>query len=471
MSAGTGRGPGPEGLGVLAVLLKRARDPFRVMVDLAREYGDVVEVRVGDTRHFLVSSADLARYVLVENGDNYEKGPGYALWGRVLGKGLVTSDGEHWRTHRRLVQPSLHPDRMGGFVDLMAEVAESEARRLAASSGGVVDLFDRTTRITLRIAARAFLGSDLREREDEVCEALVQVFEHIQGLSASPLRALALLPGIRMLHPLLRSLQARAGTGERRFDEALETLDAAIGAVIRRRRATVAQGEVGDDLVSRLLAAASEDPETRLTDRDVRDEVMTMFVAGHETTATGLAWCLRLLADHPEHQQRIADEARTGLGEGRVTLAALDRLPHARRVFQESLRLYPPVWRLSRCAREADRLGRVQVPAGSTVIISPWMIHRDPAAWPDPDRFDPGRFDDPSWPRSSYLPFGGGRRMCPGGGFATVEAQVVLATLARRVVLRPVTPAPPLFEPRLTRRPRGGMPLRVLAPDPAPSTP
>ena len=464
------RAPGPRGLSVLGVIRRRSRDPFQVMVELAAEYGPVVEIRVGGTSHFLVSSPEAARHVLVEHQQNYPKGPGYAIWGRLLGQGLVTSDGDHWRSHRRLVQPSLHRDRMARFVEIMAGVAEEEAADLETSVGTEVDLYGSTTRMALCIAARAFLGSDLRQREDELCAALVAVFDHLQALSESPIRALGMIPGVRALAPLAGGLRTRFDPGERRFEAALETLEAGIGEVVARRREELRRGRPGDDLVGRLLEAAAEDPDVELTDRDIRDEVMTMFVAGHETTAAGLAWCLRLLADHPDVQREVVEEARDALGAKSVALADLDRLPLARRVFQESLRLFPPVWRVSRRAARDDRLGGFPVPAGSVVIVSPWLIHRDPELWPDPDRFRPERFEDDSWPRDAWLPFGVGRRMCPGGAFATGEAQVLLATILRRVALRPpASGAMPAFEPRLTLRPKGGVPLRIEAP--APSTP
>lgn len=472
MKPAAARAPGPRGAGVLGTVLRRARDPFQAMLDLRARYGDVVEIRVGGTSHFLISGTAEARHVLVENQQNYGKGPGYALWARVLGRGLVTSDGEHWRSHRRLVQPSLHRDRMAEFVSIMAGVAEEEADRLAAAAGTVVDMYDRTTRIALRIAARAFLGSDLRAAEDDVCEALTEVFDHVQALSASPLRAIGMIPGLRVLDPAVGKVRERFSAGERRFDAALATLDRVIGDVIARRRTALGRGEVLDDLVSRLLRAAKDSPDTAFTDRDVRDEVMTMFVAGHETTAAALAWSLHLLAEHPEHQARVASEARAVAADGGFGVDHLPDLRHVTLVFQESLRLFPPVWRLSRHGRDADRLGGHPVPPGSVIIVSPYLIHRDERVWEDAESFRPSRFDGgdrDAWPRDAYLPFGAGRRSCPGGGFATVEGQVVLSAICRRVVVRPGYAIRPGFEPRLTLRPRGGMPLRIDLHPTAPS--
>lgn len=200
-----------------------------------------------------------------------------------------------------------------------------------------------------------------------------------------------------------------------------------------------------------------------MTDVEIRDEVMTMFLAGHETTATALAWALYLLALHPDAQSEIAMQAGEVIGDGPAGVAMLPRLEAAERVFQEATRLYPPVWRISRFAAGPDVVGGYDVPAGSVVVVSPYVLHRDARYWPEPERFDPRRFaaDAPSRPRLAYLPFGAGPRMCLGAAFATAEAQVILSAICRAVHLEPVLPGPPPFEARVTLRPAGGMPVRV----------
>ncbi len=468
--------PGPQGLALLRTVLRRRTDPILLMERLRATYGDIVHVRVGNTSHFLVSDPDAARHVLVENRENYPKGPGYALLGRVLGRGLVTSDGEHWRSHRRIVQPVLEKERMAGSVSIIAEAVEEEAQQLEALArdSASVDVYDHITRLALRIAARLFLGADVRDREDEVCHALNVVFGHVQRLSASPLRALGFLPGARFLRPLRRAADWFPNPAQRAFDEALATLDDVIHDVIARRRSADSGSQEPTDLVSRLLSSAASGADgPTLSDEDIRDEIMTMFVAGHETTATGVTWCLYLLALHPRYQQQIAAEAEAALGNRPVTWDDLPQLGVAQRAFEESIRLYPPVWRISRHATGPDRLGGFPIPSGSVIIISPYLVHRDPKSWPDPERFDPSRFDQAasqSQPRGVYLPFGAGQRMCPGGSFAIAEAQVILATLCRRFVFEPVPGFEPSFEPRLTLRPKGGMPLRLVpATNPSPA--
>ena len=462
--------PGPRGAAILRTVLRRRTDPIGLMKELSATYGGIVDVRVGNTSHLLISDPAAAHHVLVDNHTNYPKGPGYALLGRVLGRGLVTSDGAHWRDHRRIVQPVLRKERMAGSVAIIAEAVEEEANELEVISrrSDSIDVFGHITRLALRIAARAFLGSDVRSREDEVCRSLNTVFAYVQRLSASPLRALEFLPGAAFLRPLGRAADWLPNRARRAFDDALDTLDEVIHEVITRRRSEGDGSQEPTDLVGRLLRASARGTDgPALSDEDIRDEVMTMFVAGHETTATGVTWCLYLLARHPQYQQQIAAEAEAAVGDRAVSWEDLPGLPTAQRVFQEAIRLYPPVWRISRHARESDQLGGFHVPSGSVVIISPYLMHHDPTNWPDPERFDPGRFDPATSELRSmgryYLPFGAGQRMCPGGSFSTAEAQVILATLCRRFVFQPVPTFEPSFEPRLTLRPKGGMPLRLVA--------
>lgn len=460
----TMRPPGPRGRELLRAVAGRRRDPVALLLSLRERYGPIVHIRVGDTSQFLVSSTDAIRHVLVENSRNYTKGPAYELLGELLGRGLVTSEGEHWRAHRRLVQPTLQRERLDGFVGLIRAAAEAEAAELLAlaPSGAPIDAYARMNTLALRIVTRTLLGGDIGGREDDVHHALGIVFDHIESLSSSRLRFLELLPGgsrTRGLRMRLGRLPTRA---RRRFEQAIAGLDAIIFDVIERRRRDLDAGRAGVDLVSALLEA-SDDGAAALDDRDVRDEVMTMFVAGHETVATALTWTLYLLATHPDVQEDVAAEAQAALPAA-ADLASTMGLGFGRRVVEESLRLYPPIWRLSRFATADDAIGGFHVPAGSVVVVSPFVVHRDPEHWPDPDRFDPARFQAEraaGRERLAYLPFGAGQRMCPGGGFAMLESLLVLSTLCRGLRFAVAPGYVPGFEPRVALRPAGGMPLTV----------
>lgn len=476
MSA-AGGAPGPRPVDLWRILRERRRDPLSLHQHLRDTYGGIVHVRLGGLSQFLVSDPDAVRHILVDNAQNYTKGPGYALLATLMGRGLVTSEGEHWRAHRRVVQPALHRDRLAAFVPVMFAAAAEEAGALeaVAERRDTVDMYERMAVLGLRIVSRTVLGADVRDREVEVHRAVEVVFDQLKRLSTSNWRLLEFLPGgsrLRWIVPLATSFPTPA---KRRLDEAIGVLDEVIYGLIARRRAESSRGDRPRDLIG-LLLRASEEEGAGFSDEDVRDEAMTMFIAGHETVAATLTWTLYLLARHRGYQERIAAEAEEVLGADLASVPSLEDLPRleeAHRVFLEALRLYPPVWRFSRWADGPDRIGGYDVPAGSVLNVSPYLLHRDPAHWTDPDRFDPGRFEptrSQARSRGVYIPFGAGRRMCPGGSFATAEVQIVLATLLRRVAFE-ATGVEPRFDPRITLRPRGGMPLRVVpAGTPSPRT-
>lgn len=415
-----------------------------------------------------MSDPDAVWHVLVENAANYTKGPGYELLSRFLGRGLVTSEGDHWRTHRKLVQPVLRKERLAVFARVMAETAADEAEELAGAAleNGTVDMYQRMSELTLRNITRTVLGSDLELSEGDIHGAAEVVFDHVERLSVSRLRYLELLPGGNRLRWILRVASSLPTPARKRFDDAITVLNDVIYDVVARRRSEGAGEDGARDLVSVLLRASRSGGSggPTLSDEDLRDEVMTMFVAGHETVATTLAWTFYLLALHPEHHDRIREEAERVCGNRAPNFDDLPRLSTAAEVFKEALRLYPAVWRFSRWATGPDRIGSYDVPAGSVVTVSPFLLHRDARHWPEPDVFDPSRFaadraDAP--PRGVYLPFGAGQRMCPGGSFALAEAQLILSTLCQRVRFEVAPGFRPALEPRIALRPRGGMPLRL----------
>jgi cytochrome P450 len=456
--------PGPRGIELLRTIAGRRRDPVRLLADLRARYGDLVRIKVGDTSQFLVSDLADLKHVLVDNHRNYTKGPAYELLAGLLGKGLVTAEGDHWRRNRRLVQPTMQPDRVRGFVAVMAEAAVEESERLKrVAAEGPVDVYEAMMNLALRVVQRTLLGAETVDSEQEVHRALTVVLDYIEQQSITPLRLLELLPGGSRLRWLRRWVSTLPTASRGEFERAVATLDRVIYGAIERRRSDGASD--GHDLVSLLLRGQTEDAE-RLSDVEIRDEVMTMFIAGHETTATGLTWCLYLLGLHPQHADALAAEAYAVLGERVPTVEDLPRLPLAHRVVEETLRLYPPVWRLSRFAVGPDRIGGYDVDPGSVVVVSPYLMHHDAGLWPDPERFDPDRFlpgRGAERPRLAWMPFGAGQRMCIAAAFAMAEMQVILSVLSRALTFELTTQVPPAFEARVTLRPKGGMPLRISA--------
>jgi len=459
------RAPGPGGFDMVRVLLGRRGNPVGMLRDLRERYGEVVRVPVGATPYFILSGIEGAKHVLVDNARNYTKGPVYQLLASFLGEGLVTADGDHWRRHRRMVQPALQGDRMPLFVAVMAQEADAVAARLTqhAARGETVDVFPEMLDVALRIIARAMLGGAVLGREHEVHRALTFILTHLERVSVSGARVLELLPGGKRLRGLRRVLLGLPTRRNREFHQSIRMLDELIYGVIARSRAeSVGNAERGD-LVALLLQARDESGAA-MSDKEVRDEVMTMFLAGHETVATGLAWALHLLSHHPHVADAVAAEGDTALGARAPTADDLPAMSLAQRVFEEAMRLHPPVWRISRLSLAPDTIGGFDVPAGSIAVVAPVLLHRDRTLWNRPNEFDPGRFEKAAAAgrsRLAFIPFGAGQRMCIGASFAIAEAQVVLTAVCRAVRLTPILGGDPPYEPSVTLRPRGGVPLRI----------
>jgi cytochrome P450 len=450
---------------MLRDVLRIRRDTLTYLSRLVARHGDLVSFPTPRTPTLLVNDPAGVRRVLVENPRAYTKATvQYGSLAAVTGSGLLVADGEPWRRRRRVVQPAFHH----GNLDAVAAEAVRAADRVASrwcdlAPGAVVDVDAAMMATTLEVVGRTLFdadlgGSDSQGDGERVVAAVRDALEVVVQRARSPRPRWLPLPS------------------SRRLARAVAILDDTCARVVRERRAagvTAGATAGGGDLLGLLLRAA--DAAGGLSDRAVRDELVTLVIAGHETVASSLTWTLRLLAEHSEVQDRVADELAATLGGRDPRWADLPALAGVRRVVEESLRLYPPAWVLSRRALAADVIAGVPVPAGTVVIISPWLLHRRPQSWPDPERFDPARFDparfsgSASAPRGDYLPFGLGPRLCIGREFALVETVLVLATLLQRVrvgvVPRPgVGPTPrPATRALVTLRPLGGLPL-VVAP-------
>jgi len=437
--------PRLTGGGPLGQLRFFAEHPLEIFLR-ANALGGVVRMRLATKPAFIVSSPEAIRQVLVDKVADYQKKTrGYNKLRLLLGDGLVTSEGEFWLRQRRIAQPAFSKHRLAHFADAMIVAAQDQLTAWAgpAERREVVDVAEAMNRLALRIAGETLVGQDVTGAAAEIGRSLLQILERFPSLVSSP------LPWPEHW-PLPQN---------RPFWKGIRTIHRVVDEVIATRR----RGEAGSDLLGLLMAA--RDPETgeAMTDRQLRDEVITMLLAGHETTANALAWTLHLLATHPEIQDRVAAEAQAVLGAATVTADDLPKLVWLRQVFQESLRLYPPIWLIARRAEVADVLAGVPIPAGAYLFISPWAAHRRPEAWPEPERFLPERFD-PSQPppdRFTWLPFSRGRRQCIGDRFAEIEALIILAELVRRFRFLPVPGRAPVPEPSVTLRPGGGLVLQV----------
>lgn len=441
--------PEPPGAFLLGHLRLMRNAPLPSLTRFAREYGDVVRLRfpAGKLGH-LVSTPEAVKYVLQENQKNYDKEThGFSKLRSLLGRGLVTSEGDFWLRQRRLIQPAFHKQRLASFAQLMVrDAAELGERweRLAAKHQPV-DIAKEMMRLTLRIVSETLLSRDLSGEADVVGNAITFAIHHVNSRITKLFDPPENFPTLDNV----RYLRARA------------ELDRVVMGVIEERRRS---GQDTGDLLSMLLAVRDEETGEAMSDRQLRDEIMTIFLAGHETTANALAWTFFLLSNHPAISARLTAEIRQAIGDRPPTLEDLPKLDFVRMVIDESMRLYPPVWMLVRRALQDDEIGGYHIPALTYVFLSPWIVQRSPRIWEDPERFDPERFHRDrlsSIPRYAHFPFGGGPRLCIGNGFALMEAQLILATLAQRFRPRLVSGTVVELDPQITLRPKKGLPMMI----------
>jgi cytochrome P450 len=405
--------PGPKGHLVGDNLREYARDPLGFLSNCAREYGDVARLRLMGQTFYLLSRPDLIEYVLVDNNRNFTKTRLLRRNRRLLGEGLLTSEGRFWRRQRRLAQPAFHRKRVAAYGEVMASFAE---RTLAGwRDGETVDVHEEMMRLTLEIVAKCLFDADVRAEAKDVGRAMKVALEDF-----SSQRRLIRIP---------KSIPTPQNV---RFEMAARRLDGIVSGIIedRRKRGEEDRG----DLLSTLMLAEDAGGE-RMTDQQLRDEVMTLFLAGHETTANALSWTLWLLSLHAGAEAKLVDELGRVLGGRAPTVDDLPRLPYGERVIKESMRLYPPAWVMGREAIEECEVGGHRMPAGTTALMSQWVVHRDPRYHDNPEQFDPDRWTaeyEEGLPRFAFFPFGGGPRQCIGAGFAMTEARLILAAVAQR---------------------------------------
>jgi cytochrome P450 len=422
------------------------RDPLAFLESVTARYGDLVAFPMPRTPTLLLNDPGGVHRVLVENARGYSKATAqYASLSTVTGSGLLTADGEPWRRRRRIVQPAFHR----GAIDAVAAHAVGATQQVLGqwqrlADGAVVDVDAAALQATLDVVARSLFGSRLADRGQQVVRAVDEALRSVIS---------------RVRTPQPRWLPTPAN---RRLSRAVDTLDRLCADVVHERRV---QGSSGDDVLALLLASA--DADGGLTDREVRDEIVTLVIAGHETVASALTWTLLLLAQNPQEQEQLHTELDVVLTGRRPEVSDLAALPVTRSVLDESLRLFPPAWVLSRRAVADDEVCGVDVPAGTLVIVSPWLLHRDGRRWRAADRFEPSRFRDEeaardlATPSSSYLPFGVGPRLCIGRDFARLELVMMLASLLQGHRVSPVPGYRPQVDALVTLRPRGGLPLVV----------
>jgi cytochrome P450 len=433
--------PGPRSRIPFRYLRTLQRDPIPFFTRLASDYGDASQFHVGGQQIFFFNHPDLIRELLVTQHRSFHKSRVLQRSKIIFGEGLLTSEEELHKRQRRLVQPAFHRERIARY----AEVTIERASKLTWRDGEVLDVHHEMMRLTLSIVAKTLFDADVDQDADEIGAALtslVDLFPTLMNPIANLLRKLPLPQTVR-------------------FRRSLERLDQTVYGIIDERRKS---GEDRGDLLSMLLLAVDEEGDGGgMTDQQLRDEAMTLFLAGHETTANALAWIWYLLSLNPAASDAMHRELDAVLGDRVPNPADYARLPYTEMVVAESMRMFPPAWAVSRLAIEDAMIGDWLVPRGAVVVASQAVTHRDARWWPNPDEFEPFRFHaelKASRPKMSYFPFGGGPRICIGEGFAWMEAVLIVATIAQRwkleLVSNDVTP-----QASITLRPKGGIRMRV----------
>ncbi len=434
--------PGPKGWPLLGVGPIVLRDPLKFFTETTRVYGDIAYFTVGSLQFYLINHPDYLQYVLQENNRNYHKGVTYDKIRPLLGDGLVTSDGAYWLRQRRLIQPAFHRKRLANLAGLMttATAAMLERWEAAARNHQVLNVADQFMHLTLEIVSHAMFSTDTSDVADRVGQQLPILLERTNEMFWTVFDT--------SHWPLPRN---------RQYWRAVRELNAIVYRIVDKRRQS---RDVYDDVLTMLLEAHDEDTGEQMTDAQLRDEVMTIYLAGHETTANALAWAYALLGQHPDIHQRLRAEIDEVL-RGRVpTVEDLPDLKYTRQVIDETLRLYPTAWTISRTPLEADVIAGYRIPAGSVVAMSMYLTHRHPAFWEDPEEFKPERFAPAQAAQRhpfAYLPFSAGPRQCIGNNFALMEAQLILAMIEQRYRLALVPDYPLVPQPVVTLRPRYGV--------------
>lgn len=438
------RAPGPSGNRLLGCLSEFRRDALGLLLRVADEYGDVVRIRIGPVLVHLLNHPAHLEHVLVHNAQNYDKRTrSVAKIRATCGESLLTAEGDSWRRHRRLIQPAFRPEYLQRFVP---EIASTTERHLQswnglASRGDEVDVVSETMQLTLKIAARMLFGADLHEVADVIERSLGVVLDDTW----------------RRLESLFDPSVVSRVFHRAEFRHALNQIDRVVYRIIEQRRQAKSNSP---DLLSMLLAAHQAENETGFSDKELRDAVITLLLAGHETTANALAWTFYLVSQSAEVEQRLCLEAESSDQE------QSNSFTYASMVFAEAIRLYPSIWIIERRAIGEDQIAGYRIAAGSTILISPYLMHRHADFWDRPHAFDPSRFEaglHDSRPRYSYCPFGAGPHQCIGQHMASLVSKHVLTSVYRRFRLRLVPGQKIDLLPQITLRHAHGLRMTLEA--------
>jgi len=436
--------PGPKGLPIFGSLIAFFRDMLGFMINAKNEYGDIVHFKILGRKVFLLNHPELIKDVLVKHDRNFTKSRALERSKLILGNGLITSEGEYHLRQRRLAQPAFHHQRISSYGKIMADYASHLSDRW--QEGDTVEMHREMMTLTLAIVGKTLYDTDVESETDEIGNAVTVIID--------------MFP--RMLFPFSEILDKIPLPETIRFEKARERLNKTVYGMIEQRRSS---GEDRGDLLSMFLIAQDDEGDGgRMSDLQVRDEIMTIFLAGHETVANALTWTWYLLSQNPDVERKLHEELDMVLGDRSPSVEDLEHLNYTRMVLTESMRMYPPVWSMARSAINDYKVRNYDVPARSSIFFCQYIIHRDPRFYPEPLSFDPERWiPDQKRPthQYTYFPFGGGPRRCIGEQFAWMEGTLVIAAIARNWKFRLVPGHKVDIKPMITLRPKYGMNMIV----------
>ncbi|WP_414619833.1 cytochrome P450 [Calothrix sp. CCY 0018] len=433
----------PKGNSIAGHLLDLGNDPLGFLTDCGRNYGDIIPLQLGLTPACLIVNPDYIEQVLKER-NSFVKSRGFRALKTLLGEGLLTNEGESWFRQRRLVQPVFHQKQINGYGKTMVEYSEDITENWV--DGEILDVHVEMMSLTLKIVMKCIFNQDVGEGEAKnVAHALDVAMNWFESKRKQNFLIWEWFPRPENI----------------RYRNAINKMDQSIYSLIQQKRD---RNEDGKDLLSMLMQARDEDDNSQMSDRQLRDEVATLMLAGHETTANALSWTWMLLAQNPQVEAKLWDELKSVLGGRLPTIEDLPQLQYTNMVIKESMRLYPPVALFGREAVEDYQLDGYEIPSGCVVMLSQWVMHRHPKYFDNSEEFIPERWQndlEKRLPRGVYIPFGDGPRICIGKGFALMEAVLILATIASKYKLSLVEDHPIVPQPSITLRPEHGIKVEI----------
>jgi cytochrome P450 len=429
--------PGPKPLPLLGNVLDMQKNPLQFLLNNSKKHGDVVHFSLPGLPIYMFNHPEHIEEILRHQNQNFIKDKITRDGSLLVGNGLLTSEGQFWKKQRRLAQPAFHHERINAYAEVMVRYTEEATNTWKAVE--TRDLHHDMTALTLRIVSRTLFGLETSADAKRIGQALDTATQRFEGIGA-------------FIPPDWPT------PGNYRLKKAIQALDDIVYGIIRERRKN---GDTGD-LLSMLIAATEDG--SGMDDKQLRDEAITLLLAGHETTALSLSYVWRLLAQHPEAQEKLFQEVSTVLAGKAATAADMPRLPYTEWVVREAMRLYPPAWAIGREVVTPCTVGGYPLKRGLQVWIAQWVVHRDERYFPEPEKFSPERWDNnlaKTLPKYAYLPFGGGPRVCIGNAFSMMEMVLVVATIARKFRFSLVDDKPLSLIPSITLRPRGGVHLNI----------